>query len=116
MIADTGRGEDKKSARMAETPRRQEGLQRVQIGLTGLAGVILLVGLANIVIEKAHIEDAALPPPTVPTLSANAISPKEPLAELGVQPAPEQAPLVPDLQPDPNLRKPMDREPLPQPR
>lgn len=99
---------------MAETPRRQEGLQRVQIGLTGLAGVVLLVGLANIVIEKARIDDAALPPPSVPALSVNAVSPKEPLAELGVQPAPEQAPIVPDLQPDPNLRKPMDRDPAPQ--
>jgi hypothetical protein len=114
MNADMGRGEEKMSANMAETPRRQEGLQRVQIGLTGLAGVVLLVGLANIVIEKARIDDAALPPPTVPTLSANAVSPKEPLAELGVQPAPEQAPIVPDLQPDPNLNKPMDRDPAQQ--
>lgn len=90
---------------MAETPRRQEGLQRVQIGLTGLAGVVLLVGLANIVIEKARVDD-----PAVPTLETNAVSPKEPLAELGVQPAPEQAPIVPDLQPDPNLKKPMDQD------
>ncbi|NIJ15231.1 hypothetical protein [Sphingobium vermicomposti] len=95
---------------MAETPRRQEGLQRVQIGLTGLAGVVLLVGLANIVIDKARIDDSALPPPTVPTLELNAVAPKEPLAELGVQPAPEQAPVVPDLQPDPNLKKPMDQD------
>ena len=98
---------------MAEHPRRQEGLQRVQIGLTGLAGVVLLVGLANIVIEKARIDDPAVPPPTVPTLDFNAVAPKEPLAELGVQPAPEQQPIVPDLQPDPNLRKPMDRDPQP---
>jgi hypothetical protein len=112
MTADTGRGEENKSAGMAETPRRMEGLQRVQIGLTGLAGVVLLVGLANIVIDKARQDDAALPPPVVPTLSStNAVSPKDPLAELGVQPAPEQAPVVPDLQPDPNLRKPMDRDP-----
>ncbi|WP_066699323.1 hypothetical protein [Sphingobium amiense] len=96
---------------MADTPRRQEGLQRVQIGLTGLAGVVLLVGLANIVIEKARLDDPALPPPVVPTLTQNAVSPKEPLAELGVQPAPEQAPIVPDLQPDPNIRKPMDQDP-----
>ena len=95
---------------MAETPRRQEGLQRVQIGLTGLAGVVLLVGLANIVIDKARVDDAAMPPPTVPTLEMNAVAPKEPLAELGVQPAPEQAPVVPDLQPDPNLKKPMDQD------
>lgn len=111
LIVDTGRGEKIKSALMAEHPRRQEGLQRVQIGLTGLAGVVLLVGLANIVIEKARIDDPAVPPPTVPTLDINAVAPKEPLAELGVQPAPEQQPIVPDLQPDPNLRKPMDRDP-----
>ena len=114
MIADTGRGEDgNKSANMVDTPRRQEGLQRVQIGLTGLAGVVLLVGLANIGIEKARVDDAALAPPVTPTLETNAVAPKEPLAELGVQPAPEQAPIVPDLQPDPNLKKPMDRAPAP---
>ncbi|MEA3542117.1 MAG: hypothetical protein U9R77_08360 [Pseudomonadota bacterium] len=96
---------------MVDTPRRQEGLQRVQIGLTGLAGVVLLVGLANIVIEKARVDDAALAPPVTTTLETNALAPKEPLAELGVQPAPEQAPIVPDLQPDPNLKKPMDRDP-----
>ena len=122
MSADTGRGDVQMSAGMAET-RRLEGLQRVQIGLTGLAGVVLLVGLANIVIDKARKDDAALPPPVVPTLSTaptNVVSPKDPLAELGVQPAPEQAPVVPDqapvvpdLQPDPNLRKPMDRDPQP---
>lgn len=110
MTADTGRGGEEKERFMAETPRQQEGLQRVQIGLTGLAGVVLLVGLANIVIDKARIDDPSVPPPTVPTLDVNAVSPKEPLAELGVQPAPEQAPIVPDLQPDPNLKKPMDRE------
>lgn len=95
---------------MAETPRRQEGLQRVQIGLSGLAGVVLLVGLANIVIDKARITDPTVPPPTVPTVDLNAVAPKEPLAELGVQPAPDQTPIVPDLQPDPNLNKPMDRD------
>lgn len=98
---------------MADSPRRQEGLQRVQIGLTGLAGVILLVGLANIVIEKAKLGDSVQPPPTVPTLNnASALGqPKEPLAELGVTPSMPQSQVVPDLQPDPNLRKPMDREP-----
>ncbi|WP_336973266.1 hypothetical protein [Sphingobium aromaticiconvertens] len=97
---------------MAESPRRQEGLQRVQIGLTGVAGVILLVGLANIVIDKARVDDSSTPPPVVATIDANAsaTAPKEPLAELGVQPAPEPAPVVPDLLPDPNLAKPMDRE------
>lgn len=114
MIADTDCDDGNRI--MIETPRRQEGLQRVQIGLTGLAGVVLLVGLANIVIDKARMDDAALPPPVVPTMTQNAVSPKEPLAELGVQPAPEQAPIVPDLQPDPNIRKPMDGDPAQQQR
>jgi len=96
---------------MADTDRRREGLQRVQIGLTGVAGVVLLVGLANIVIEKARLDDLTAPPPVVPTLTTNATSPKEPLAELGVQPAPDQSPVVPDLLPDPNIAKPMDRDP-----
>lgn len=99
---------------MVDSSRKQEGLQRVQIGLTGLAGVVLLVGLANIVIDKARIDDVA-PPTVVPTIAdptANAASaqPKEPLAELGVAPSAEGQ-VVPDLQPDPNLNKPMDREP-----
>lgn len=103
---------------MADHSRRQEGLQRVQIGLTGLAGVVLLVGLANIVIDKARVDDIASAPPAVPTIDVNAAvaatTPKEPLAELGVQPAPEMAPIVPDLLPDPKIRKPMDQEPTPQ--
>lgn len=95
---------------MAQHDRRQEALQRIQIGLTGVAGVILLVGLASIVIDKARLGDAAAPPPTVPTLSANAVAPKEPLVELGVQPAADQAPVVPDLVPDPNLTQPIDND------
>lgn len=104
---------------MVDSPRKQEGLQRVQIGLTGLAGVVLLVGLANIVIEKAKLDEQAMPPAVVPTLSngqgaVNAAGgqPREPLAELGVTPSAEQQQpqVVPDLQPDPNIRKPMDRE------
>lgn len=95
---------------MADETRRAEGMQRVQIGLTGMAGVVLLVGLANIVIDKAGIDSGTAPPPVVPTLGQNAVTPKDPLAELGVQPAAEQ-PVVPDLQPDPNISKPMDRDP-----
>lgn len=96
---------------MAENHRHQEGLQRVQIGLTGVAGVILLVGLANIVVDKARVDDPSTPPPVVATIDTNAsaAAPKEPLAELGVQPATD-SPVVPDLLPDPNLAKPMDRE------
>ncbi|WP_241241874.1 hypothetical protein [Sphingobium algorifonticola] len=96
--------------------RRMDGLHRVQIGLTGLAGVILMVGLANIVIDKARLDEQTMPPPVVPTVSADtanaAATPREPLAELGVTPSAEQTgQVVPDLQPDPALDKPMDRDP-----
>ena len=90
-------------------------LKRIQIGLTGLAGVVLLVGLANIVIDKARLDERSMPPPVAPTIDAagaNAVQPRDPLGELGVAPSAEQSgQVVPDLQPDPNLRKPMDRDP-----
>lgn len=100
---------------MADGPRSTESWQRIQIGLTGLAGVVLLVGLANIVINNANapnsISGAALNQPNTTT---NATENKEPLAELGVTPSASSSgepQVVPDLMPDPNLRKPMDRDP-----
>jgi hypothetical protein len=100
---------------ITHAPRKEEGLHRVQIGLTGLAGVILLVGLANIVIDKARMDERSMPPPVVPTMSESdnmTGQPRDPLGELGVAPSAEQSgQVVPDLQPDPNLRKPMDRDP-----
>lgn len=104
--------------------RGKEMIKRIQIGLTGLAGVMLLVGLANIVIQKAGVDVSATdgaPPQVVPTIGANAIddTAAEPLAELGVTPPPSEegnseqakAPgqIVPDLEPNPALKKPMDQ-------
>ena len=108
---------------MLDLLRRKEGIRRIPIGLSGLAGVVLLVGLANIVVDNVRRDEAAVAdaandgsaaymaetimPPEKPT---------EPLAELGVTPAPEaSAPsVVQDLQPDPNLREPLD-QPSPNP-
>ena len=98
---------------------------RIQIGLSGLAGVVLLIGLANIVVDNVRRDDAAQDAieaaneavnNSAPFVAADAGMPTEPLAELGVTPAPESAapPVVADLQPDPNLREPMDRpQPVP---
>lgn len=101
-------------------------MQRIQIGLTGLAGVVLLVGLANIVINKAAVrEDATAVDGSPPMLvaPANSIASQgepgpEPLAELGVTPAlPDNADdntsrqVVPDLEPNPAINERMDREP-----
>lgn len=105
---------------MLDPLRRKEGIQRIQIGLSGLAGVVLLIGLANIVVDNVRRDDAAQDATeavngaentSAPFVAADAERPTEPLAELGVTPAPESAapPVVADLQPDPNLRQPMDQ-------
>lgn len=100
---------------MQEPARRKEGIQRIQIGLSGLAGVVLLLGLANIVVDNVRKDDAAQE--TAEAAASNAApivpeeKPAEPLAELGVAPASDSGAVVADLQPDPNLKEPMDRPP-----
>lgn len=98
--------------------RRNEVLHRIQVGLTGLCGVVLLVGLANIVVDNIRHDDATgadlASAANVTTADAVNGAPSEPLAELGVAPAADdgvQQSVVADLKPDPNLRKPMDRAP-----
>jgi hypothetical protein len=100
---------------MPDSVHRKEEMQRVQVGLTGLAGILLLVGLANIVVEKVRNEDAASLATVTPANSFDAnmqaVQTTEPLAQLGVTPTVEpSASVVADLRPDPKLRKPMDRD------
>lgn len=100
-----------------ELRAHREELQRVQIGLVGLAGVLLIVTLANLVVQKVRTEtiDATAAAealrPTAPVANSPA-SDNEPLADLGVTPTADTAsPSVPDLEPDPRLRERMDRDP-----
>jgi hypothetical protein len=93
-------------------------LQRVQIGLVGLAAVLLVVTLANLVINTART-DASVEA-TSATIEqgiagvSNATGANEPLADLGVTPTTDStasvAPSVPDLEPDPRLRQRMDQD------
>ena len=55
-------------------------MQRVRIGLTGLAFVFLLVLLGTAISRSGD------QPPPLPQVSANGAEPNEPLAELGVAP------------------------------
>jgi hypothetical protein len=111
---------------------RQDTMQRIQVGVIGLAAVLLLVSVANFVIQRASDEQTATAEmPTGEEGSAPPLArsgeekPSEPLAELGITPAPKKDPgqseaekpvanlpgqTVPDLQPNPNLDAPMDRE------
>lgn len=66
---------------------RAQAVHRLQIGLTGLATMLLLVGLANIIMDRARMADTDRAPAGIPTAEA---SPKtDPLADIGVVPSPE---------------------------
>ncbi len=76
-------------------------MQRVKVGLVGLAAVILLIGLASAVFSAANRERAAEAAAAAKTeavtsaAAANTTTPadaaKEPLAELGVAPTTAEA-------------------------
>ncbi|MXO72787.1 hypothetical protein [Alteraurantiacibacter buctensis] len=66
----------------------QQRLQRLQIGLLGLGGILLLVGLANIIIAGARQSEqeavAELPAPSAEDLPEPGR--RDPLADAGVAP------------------------------
>lgn len=80
-----------------EISTASQTMQRVRVGLIGLAAVVLLIGLASAIFSAASQERpvAAIDSPKADaianmTLANNnlpATAPNEPLAELGVAPA-----------------------------
>ena len=48
---------------------RAQAVQRLQAGLFGLAAIVLLVGLANIINDRARLADTAAPTAAAPALS-----------------------------------------------
>ena len=104
-------------AEQSEPRTRRETMQRVQIGLVGLAAVLLVVAFANIVVKSIRPDTGQTVAVTgqsqsTPTQANGTDS--EPLADLGVTPKSDQSavgPSVPDLEPDPRLSKPMDQDP-----
>ncbi len=74
---------------------RAEAIQRLQVGVSGIAAMVLLVGLASIIQGRAQIvEDSAVPEAAPTTEPTEAPPQRDPLADAGV---------VPDLpaEPDP---------------
>jgi hypothetical protein len=95
-----------------------DSMRRLQIGVAGLLTVLLLVGMAGLISDRARQNAAQEAPGTTqmaPLDAAKAGS--APLEELGVQPvskdqnevggvkAPQPVPAVPDLEPDPALAR-----------
>jgi hypothetical protein len=66
---------------------RAQALHRLQVGLFGLCAMLLLVGLANIIMDRARLADEDNPAAEViePTESAQPAT--DPLADIGVVPA-----------------------------
>lgn len=66
---------------------RNESWQRIRVGLTGLGGILLLIGLASAMLEQLGPRQTPAPI-TVENGPAGAQTDtkKEPLAELGVAP------------------------------
>ncbi|MBI1403466.1 MAG: hypothetical protein GC147_09645 [Porphyrobacter sp.] len=84
---------------------RREAVQRLQVGIFGIAAMLLLVGLASIIGSQADIiEEAAVPEAAPTTEPSPAPTQANPLADAGVVPDigadPSPAPSVPlDLPP-----------------
>lgn len=75
---------------------RAHSVQRLQVGLFGLAAMLLLVGLANIIMDRARLADATSGAVTAdgsPAPSSSAQS--DPLADIGVVPAASPSEAVP---------------------
>lgn len=71
---------------VAPTPRelRTQAIHRLQVGLFGLAGMLLLVSLANVIMDRAQLGDAGAI--NGPDASASASPANDPLVDMGVVP------------------------------
>jgi len=107
-------------------------MQRLQIGGVAVAGVLLMMSLYSMVLDRASNEVPVTQALDVERSSGasdkteTVETAQEPAVDLGVTPAPvNEAPaevvgtegqeadsgqIVPDLEPDPNLTQPMDQE------
>jgi hypothetical protein len=76
---------------------RAQAVQRLQAGLFGLAAIVLLVGLANIINDRARLADTAAP---TAAAQVKADDRGDPLADIGVVPAASpEAPASPSAAP-----------------
>ena len=67
---------------------RSQSVHRLQVGLFGLAAMLLLVGLANIIMDRARLADAATGAVASPSAAGpSAAAEADPLADIGVVPA-----------------------------
>ncbi|MCJ2179232.1 hypothetical protein [Novosphingobium album (ex Hu et al. 2023)] len=94
---------------------RAQAVHRLQVGLFGLCAMLLLVGLANIIMDRARLTDTEDPIHDVIAVDAVPKKPAtDPLADIGVVPAVEPSP-TPTPTARPNPMDSAEANPLPQP-
>jgi len=83
-----GRTAREEAARAPLAGDRQETAQRLQVGFFGLGAMILLVGLANIIMNSVQQSQATAVPEAAPTVAASTAPPptRDPLVDAGVVP------------------------------
>jgi hypothetical protein len=69
--------------------RRAQAIYRLQVGLIGLAAMLLIVGLANIIMERAMRGDAPADASIQSGAAASSSAGSDPLADIGLVPSPE---------------------------
>lgn len=80
-----GYAEISEAAPLAGSP--DDAMQRLRIGLGGLLGMVILIGLASLIFERANQIEAAAVPEAAPTVEPSAQAPKnDPLANAGIVP------------------------------
>jgi hypothetical protein len=67
-------------------PDRRESWRRIRVGLTGLGGILLLIGLANAMLQQLGKANAPVVPSVAEQAARSSDAKNEPLAELGVAP------------------------------
>lgn len=65
---------------------RSEAIQRLQVGLSGLAAILLLVSLASVIINRANQSQQTAVPDTTASADDAATPNKDPLVDAGVVP------------------------------
>ena len=67
---------------------RAEAVQRLQVGAFGLGAILLLIGVANVFLQRAELVEESAVPEAAPTVAAEEEVPQQsdPLADAGVVP------------------------------
>ncbi len=87
------------------TGTRAESIYRLQVGLSGLGAILLMIALANVIMDRAKRTEAASLPEAAATVAPTPVETQQndPLAEVGVVPDMPPATPTPTATPEPAI-------------